>query len=134
MLAFLIPKLAYGFGEASMGITAGRGREGAGETDLRIDIAGEAAPKEDLLLWLMVLGGFIGKAEDVGVPGHEGVGDPITVEDCSVGSWVRKPRSGGAGLLEEILRPGKSIFIFRPILFGSSLLSSVKCPSFVLSV
>lgn len=33
-----------------MGITAGNGMEGAGEADLRIDIAGEEAPKEDLLL------------------------------------------------------------------------------------
>lgn len=134
MLAFLTPKVAYGFGEASMGMTAGRGRDGAGETDLRIDIAGEAAPKEDLLLWLMVLGGFIGNAEDVGVPGHEGVGDPITVEDCSVCICDRILKSGGAGLLEETRRPGRSIFIFRPILFGSSLLSSVKSPSLVLRV
>jgi hypothetical protein len=135
MLAFLIPRFAYGFGEASIGITAGKGSEGAGETDRRIDIAGEAAPNDDLLLWLMVLGGFIGSAEDVGVPGHEGVGEPIAVVlDWSVGICGRNPSSGGAGLLEEILRPGKSIFIFMPILFGSSLLSSVKWPSLVLSV
>jgi hypothetical protein len=31
-------------------MTAGRGRDGAGEADLRIDIAGEAPPKDDLLL------------------------------------------------------------------------------------
>ena len=31
-------------------MTAGSGMEGAGEADLRIDIAGEDAPKEDLLL------------------------------------------------------------------------------------
>jgi hypothetical protein len=84
MLAFLTPRLAYGFGDASIGITAGRGSDGAGETDRRMDIAGEAAPKDDLLLWLMVLGGFIGSADDVGVPGHEGVGDPIAVPSCSV--------------------------------------------------
>ena len=86
MLAFLTPRPTYGFGEASIGITAGRGNDGAGETDRRIDIAGEAAPNEDLLLWLIVLGGFIGNAEDVGVPGHDGVGDPIAVPDSSVGS------------------------------------------------
>ena len=84
MLAFLTPRLAYGFGEASIGITAGRGSEGAGDTDRLIDMAGEAAPNEDLLLWLMVLGGFIGNAEDVGVPGQEGVGDPMAVLYCSV--------------------------------------------------
>jgi len=31
-------------------MTAGNGREGAGDADRRIDIAGEAAPKDDLLL------------------------------------------------------------------------------------
>jgi hypothetical protein len=134
ILAFLTPRFAYGFGEASIGMTAGNGREGAGETDRRIDTAGEAAPKDDLLLWLMVLGGFIGKADEVGVPGHDGVGDPIAVPSCSVCSCGRKPGSGGAGLLEDIRRPGKSIFIFVPIFFGSSLLSSVKCPSLVLRV
>jgi hypothetical protein len=51
MLAFLTPSpTLYGLGEASIGITAGKGMEGAGETDRRIDIAGEAAPNEDLLL------------------------------------------------------------------------------------
>jgi hypothetical protein len=84
MLAFLIPRLAYGFGEASIGITAGRGSDGAGDTDRLMDMAGEAAPNEDLLLWLMVLGGFIGNAEDVGVPGHEGVGDPMAALYWSV--------------------------------------------------
>lgn len=115
-------------------MTAGRGNDGAGETDRRIDIAGDAPPKEDLLLWLIVLGGFIGNAEDVGVPGHDGVGDPIAVPDKSVGSCGRKPSSGGAGLLEEIRRPGKSIFMFIPTLLGSSLLSRVKWPSLVRSV
>lgn len=134
MFAFLTPIFAYGFGEASIGITAGRGSEGAGDTDLRMDIAGEAAPNDDLLLWLIVLGGFMGSAEDVGVPGHDGVGDPMATLDWSACSCAREPKSGGAGLLEDIRRPGKSIFMFRPILFGSSLLSSVKCPSFVLRV
>ena len=40
----------YGFGDGSIGITAGRGIDGAGEADLRIDIAGDAAPKEERLL------------------------------------------------------------------------------------
>lgn len=68
-----------------MGITAGNGIEGAGEADRRIDMAGEAAPKDDLRLWLIVLGGFIGNAKEVGVPGHDGTGEPILVED-SVGN------------------------------------------------
>lgn len=97
--------------------------EGAGEAERRIDMAGEAAPKDDLLLWLIVLGGFIGKAKDVGVPGHDGTGDPMLVGG-SIGSWERNPISGGAGLFDEILRPGKSIFMLFPIFFGiSSLLS-----------
>lgn len=100
----------YGLGDASIGITAGRGRDGAGETERRIDIAGDAAPKEDLRLWLMVLGGFIGRARDVGVPGQEGTGDPMAFEDVSVANCARNPISGGAGLLEDIRRPGKSIF------------------------
>ncbi len=80
MLAFFTPSpTVYGFGDASMGMTAGRGNEGAGEADRRMDIAGEAAPKEDLLLWLMVLGGFIGRARDVGVPGQDGTGEPIAL-------------------------------------------------------
>jgi hypothetical protein len=47
----------------------------------------------------------------------------------------RRPKSGGAGLFEEIRRPGKSIFRFIPILFGSSSrLSKVKVPSLVFRV
>ena len=133
MFAFLTPNpTVYGFGEASIGITAGRGREGAGEADLRIDIAGEAAPKDDRLLWLIVLGGFIG-IRDVGVPGHEGTGEPIAIALLSLDSRVRK--SGGAGLLEEIRRPGKSIFKLFPIFAGMlSRSSNVKVPSFVFKV
>ena len=83
----------------------------------------------------MVLGGFIGRAKDVGVPGHDGTGDPMAFPDGSVESCDRKFISGGAGLFEEILRPGKSIFKFVPILFGSSSrLSSVNVPSFVFKV
>jgi hypothetical protein len=100
-----------------------------------MDMAGEAAPKEDLRLWLIVLGGFIGNANDVGVPGHDGTGDPMALLEDSVESWLRKPKSGGAGLFEDILRPGKSIFKFNPTRFGSSsLLSKVNWPSFVFKV
>jgi hypothetical protein len=62
--------LACGFGDASIGMTAGSGIDGAGETD-RLD------ENEDLRLWLMTLGGFIGSATDVGVPGADGTGEPI---------------------------------------------------------
>jgi hypothetical protein len=44
--------------------------DGAGETERRDE-------KDDLRLWLMTLGGFIGRAIDVGVPGADGTGDPI---------------------------------------------------------
>jgi hypothetical protein len=60
-----------GFGEASIGITAGRGIDGAGETE-RLDDENEVRR-----LWVMTLGGFIGSATDVGVPGAEGTGEPI---------------------------------------------------------
>jgi hypothetical protein len=135
MWAFLTPSpiIEYGLGEASMGITAGNGKEGAGEADLRIDIAGEDAPNDDRRLWLITLGGFIGIAIDVGVPGHEGTGEPI-VFGVSGGNWERNPISGGAGLFEDILLPGKSIFMLCPILFGSSRLSRLNCPSLVLNV
>lgn len=68
-----MPKLVLlrcGLGEASIGITAGSGIDGAGETD-RLD------EKDDLRLWLITLGGFMGSATDVGVPGAEGTGEPI---------------------------------------------------------
>jgi hypothetical protein len=68
-----MPKLVLfrcGFGDASMGITAGRGIDGAGETE-RLE------EKDDLRLWLITLGGFIGSAMDVGVPGADGTGEPI---------------------------------------------------------
>lgn len=51
-----------------MGMTAGRGIDGAGETERRDE-------KEDLRLWLITLGGFIGRAIDVGVPGADGTGE-----------------------------------------------------------
>lgn len=76
----------------------------------------------------------MGSANDVGVPGHDGAGDPILFAVNSGGSCDRRPKSGGAGLLDEILRPGRSIFIFMPILLGSSRFSRVNCPSFVLNV
>ena len=56
----------------------------------------------------MTLGGFIGNAKVVGVPGAEGAGEPTAnVEsiDCD-----RRDISGGAGLLEDMRRGGKSIF------------------------
>lgn len=71
MLAFLTPNAPYGFGEFSIGLTAGNGSDGAGDADRRID--GDD-PKEDRRL-CEYAGGFIGRARDVGVPGMEGPGD-----------------------------------------------------------
>lgn len=62
--------VGIGFGDASMGITAGSGIDGAGLTDRRDD------ENDDRRLWLMMLGGFMGSAMDVGVPGADGTGDP----------------------------------------------------------
>jgi hypothetical protein len=60
-----------------MGITAGSGIEGAGETDRREE-------KEDLREWLITLGGFIGSAMDVGVPGADGTGEPMDIPGPSM--------------------------------------------------
>lgn len=60
-----------GFGDASIGITAGKGIDGAGLTERRDE------EKDDLRLWLTILGGFMGNAMEVGVPGAEGTGEPI---------------------------------------------------------
>ena len=62
-----------GRGEFSIGLTAGKGIDGAGDADLRRD--GEDA-KDDLRLCVNG-GGFIGNAREVGVPGidAEGAGE-----------------------------------------------------------
>lgn len=73
---------AWGFGDASMGITAGSGSEGAGDADRRDE-------NEDRRLWLTTLGGFMGSGNDVGVPGAEGTGDPIEVFESTAESCAR---------------------------------------------
>jgi hypothetical protein len=109
-----------------MGMTAGRGMEGAGETE-RLD------EKEDRRLWLMTLGGFMGN--EVGVPGADGTGEPMFPVD-STESCERKPKSGGAGLLEDILRGGRSALEWLAILgvLSSSWLLREYCPSLVFNV
>ena len=108
MLAFLTPRLPirYGFGEFSMGLTAGKGIDGAGDAERRID--GDE-PKEEHRLCPMG-GGFIGNASVPGVPGTEEAGDAGAKEAKSAPpSSGRGLGSGGAGLLVEILRAGRSI-------------------------
>ena len=91
MLEFLTPMPAprYGFGEFSIGRTAGRGIEGAGDADRRMD--GDE-PKEERRLWVIV-GGFIGRAKEVGVPGIEGAGEPGARDDESGPISDRAPES-----------------------------------------
>ena len=72
MFVFLMPR-PDGLGDAD-GMTAGRGMEGAGEAERRIE--GDALPKDDLLLCEVGGGGFIGKGRDAGVPGADGAGEP----------------------------------------------------------
>ena len=79
--------------------------DGAGEAERRME--GED-PKEDRRLW-EIAGGFIGKANDVGVPGIEGPGDAGASDAESRPVCVRDPGSCGAGLLADIFRPGRSI-------------------------
>ena len=109
-------------GELADGMTAGRGSDGAGDTDRLIE--GDD-PKEFRLLCDVGAGGFIGNARRCGVPGIDGTGDPATCDRASA-TKDALPKSGGAGELEDIRLPGKSI--------RATLLCSANCPSFVFSV
>lgn len=106
------------------GITAGRGIDGAGETDRRIE--GDD-PKDERRL-CEVGGGFIGRAKDWGVPGADGAGEPTAKADSCATNEARPPKSGGAGLFEDTRRAGRSIFV--------TLLCCARenCPSFVFRV
>lgn len=114
-----------GFGEGSIGMTAGKGIEGAGDTDRREE-------NEDRRLWLTTLGGFMGSANEVGVPGAEGTGDPMDGGGSRTESEERWPKSGGAGLLEEIRRGGRSALIWLASLGVLSSALRVYWPSLVL--
>ena len=109
ILVFLNESPENGSGEFSMGLTAGNGIDGAGEADRLID--GED-PNDERRLCEMV-GGFIGSANEVGVPGIEGVGagEAGATDDASGKVLDLRPRSGGAGLLADILLAGMSIFV-----------------------
>jgi hypothetical protein len=124
MLTFFMPRPPKSPGEdTSSGFTAGSGIAGAGEADRRID--GEE-PKEDRRL-RETGGGSMGRGAVIGVPGVDGPGDEMAME-LDVEDWFRLPRSGGAGLLDEMRRDGRSI------LWNLPWDESVNCPSFVLSV
>ena len=107
MLVFLTPSplITPRLGEeTSIGLTAGRGRDGAGEADRLMD--GDD-PNEDRRL-CETGGGSMGRGVAMGVPGFEGAGEPTS---CALPALDvdRGPMSGGAGLLEDILRLGRSI-------------------------
>ena len=119
MFAFFTPG-PFTLGEKSIGLTAGSGKAGDGEVDLRDE------PNE-LLRLAASIGGFIGRENDVGVPGVEGAGDAITAEESPINP-VRTGRSGGAGLPELTRLGGRSILEILPCC------ASVNWPSFVLRV
>lgn len=113
-----------------MGLTAGNGRDaGDGDVDLRRD----GDPLKELLLLRVApkTGGFIGVENDVGVPGVEGTGEGASAEE-SGGKLLplRPPKSGGAGLFDEIrlLLGGRSMRDIVPCC------DSENCPSFVFRV
>ena len=123
----MAPNRWPGFGDASIGMTAGSGIDGAGDAERRIEVD---EPKEDLLLWLMVLGGFIGSASGLGVLGSDGLGESAlradSVDNCDLNGAI----SGAAG--DEIRLAGRSILTWLAILDGAC--SKVKWPSLVLKL
>jgi hypothetical protein len=103
------PMAALRLGEEISGRTAGNGREGAGEADRRNE--GDE-PKDDRLLDAMI-GGSIGRGVVKGVPGLEGAGEAMA-KLFWLAFEARWAISVGAGLLEEIRRPGRSILLNLP--------------------
>lgn len=89
------------------GMTAGKGIDGAGEADRRME--GDE-PNEERRLCEVGGGCIVGKANDCGVPGIEGTGDPMA-RLASPTNEARPPKSGGAGLFEDTRRAGRSIFV-----------------------
>jgi len=89
------------------GMTAGKGIDGAGEADRRMD--GDE-PNEERRLCDVGGGCIVGNAKDCGVPGIEGTGDP-TARFPSATNDARPPKSGGAGLFEDTRRAGRSILV-----------------------
>jgi hypothetical protein len=107
MGALRTPKVPILLMLGEFGMTAGRGIDGAGDAERRID--GEE-PKEERRLCDVGGGCIMGRASDCGVPGIEGTGDPIpSVESAT--NEARPPKSGGAGLFEDTRRAGRSILV-----------------------
>jgi hypothetical protein len=89
------------------GMTAGKGIEGAGEADRRME--GDE-PKDERRLCDVGGGCIAGNANDCGVPGIEGTGDPIAKFESATND-ARPPKSGGAGLFDDTRRAGRSILV-----------------------
>lgn len=88
------------------GMTAGSGIDGgAGDAERRIE--GDEPNDERRLC--DVGGGFMGRASDCGVPGADGMGEGPTADSLARNDAL-PPKSGGAGLFEEMRRAGRSIF------------------------
>ena len=112
MLVFLTasPMAAFRLGEDISGRTAGSGSDGAGEADRRND--GDE-PNDDLRL-VGIIGGSMGIDVVRGVPGFDGAGDAMAMLAEAALEWRCDRSGGGAGLLEEILRPGRSSLLNLP--------------------
>lgn len=105
------PIAAFKLGEDISGLTAGRGRAGAGEADRRI--AGEE-PNEERRLEA-VGGGSIGIGMVMGVPGFEGAGEAMARPPAALADECLCNSAGaGAGLCVDIRRPGRSILLNLP--------------------
>ena len=76
MLAFLTPRPPRLGEETSNGLTAGNGRDGAGDADRRME--GDEPNEERRLC--ETGGGSMGRLEAIGVPGVEGAGEAIAME------------------------------------------------------
>lgn len=106
MGAFLTPVVPILPMLGEFGMTAGRGIDGAGEAERRID--GEE-PND--VRRLCDVGGacIVGRASDCGVPGIDGTGEPTAYE--SPAKEALPPKSGGAGLFDDTRRAGRSILV-----------------------
>lgn len=122
MFLTAIPIAALRLGDEISGLTAGSGSEGAGEAERRND--GDE-PKDDRRLDVMI-GGSIGRGVAKGVPGFEGAGEAMAMLVVLTFD-ARCGISAGAGLLEDIRRPGRSILLNFP------WVDRVGVPSFSLS-
>jgi hypothetical protein len=107
------PMAALRLGDEISGLTAGRGNEGAGEADLRKE--GEE-PNEDRRLEANK-GGSMGNGVVRGVPGFDGAGEAMArllTLAFDVRCVSSEGGAAGAGLLEDIRRPGRSILLNFP--------------------